>query len=239
MIADSLRAQIEQYAATFNSQNPLFTYASKGLLSVEHLTLYLANVRAVVAHTPIHLARALEAAQRRSDTHLATHFAERIREEDGHEEWAILDLATVSRDAKTARTDVLPSVRAQLAHIEATIDEDPTLYLAYILFAEYITVLVGPALLSMLEERCGIPRSAMSVVANHAELDVHHVQDALEKIDDLVGSPEKLPALRRVLGHSIHLFDRFCSDVVRSFPEADHVRIVPARRGSVRHVSAS
>lgn len=238
MIGDTLRVQVEDYAAQLGARNPLYGLASSGQLSREHVTLYLGNLRALVAHTPVHLARALHAARLRGDEPLAAHFEERIREEEGHEEWAVQDLAAVSRSAKNARTDVLPAMRSLLNFIESTIDEDPTLYLAYILFAEYITVLAGPAFLRILDERCGIPPTAMTVVAKHAELDVHHVQEALDKIDDLVAAPEKLPMLRRVLAQSIQSFEAFCADVARAFPQEDHVQLTAPRRVDA-HVSPS
>lgn len=237
MIGDALRAHIETYAASSKERNALFTSAAKGAMTAEHVTLYLANVRVVVGHTPVHLARAREAATLRKDYALAAHFDERIREEEGHEAWAVEDLAKVSRRAKEARTDVLDSTRSLLEYIEGVIDEDPTLYLAYILFTEYLIVLVGPAWLEMLEERCGIPRSAMTVIANHAELDKTHVQEALDKIDDLVAAPEKLPALKRVLEGSIAKFELFCEEVVNTLMGTSHV--APSARRIAAHVSPS
>ncbi len=237
MIGDALRARIETYAASSKERNALFTSAAKGTMTAEHVTLYLANVRALVAHTPLHLARAREAATIRKDYALAAHYDERIREEDGHEAWAVEDLAKVSQRAKNGRTDVLPSMRGMLEYIESVIDEDPTLYLAYIMFAEYLIVLVGPDWLDVLEERCGIPRSAMTVIAKHAELDKTHVQEALDKIDDLVAAPEKLPALRRVLEGSIAQFDRFCEELVNTPMGTSHV--APSARRIAAHATPS
>lgn len=87
-------------------------------------------------------------------------------------------------------------------------------------------MLLGPDWLDMLERRCGIPRAAMSVVGNHAELDRDHVRAALDEIDELVGAPEKLPALRRVLEQSIDHFERFCEDVVT---HDEHAEPTPRR----------
>ena len=41
--------------------------------------------------------------------------------------------------------------------------------MAYILFAEYFTVLLGPEWLAAIESGSGVPRSAVSVVAPHVE----------------------------------------------------------------------
>jgi hypothetical protein len=114
---------------------------------------------------------------------------------------------------------------AMIAFIERVIDEDPALYLAYILFAEYLVVLLGPQWLELLESRCGIPRTSMTVIGNHAELDREHVAEAFEVIDALVGDPQKLPAMRRVLRDTIACFEAFCRGVIEA---ADAELRVPA-----------
>ena len=114
------------------------------------------------------------------------------------------------------------------------IDDDPALYLAYILFAEQLVVILGPEWLELLEARCGIPRSSMTVIGNHAELDKEHVESALEEIDDLVGDPRKLPRMRDALRRSIGFFDRFCVEVTGEEHDADRTD-----REAAKHVSAA
>jgi pyrroloquinoline quinone (PQQ) biosynthesis protein C len=93
------------------------------------------------------------------------------------------------------------------------------------LFAEYLTVLLGPPWLALLEERCGIPQSSMTVIANHAEEDRHHVEEALDEIDALVADPRKLRRMREVLLDSCGHFDRFCEEVTAErVPESGEVR---------------
>lgn len=236
MLSDALRVHIEGFASAARSRNPLFTMAASGELEPAHLARYLADVRQLVHHTPLHLVRARDAALRRGDAPLAAHFARRLGEEDGHEAWALEDLGRIA-PLVSPRQATSGAMRALLGFIESTIDEDPALYLAYILFAEYLTVLLGPAWLALLEERCGIPRAGITVVANHAELDRDHVAAALEEIDALVADPSKLPRMRRVLDEAFVFYEGFCEEVATlatlDTPE------VPVERTSTIRVTAS
>lgn len=231
MLGDALRVHIEGFAAAGKANNPLFVRAASGELTPAHIGKYLSNIHQLVLHTPIHLQRARAEAKRRGDEALAAHFARRFSEEDGHDAWAERDLARVA-PLRPKRVDVCESMQALFTFIERTIDEDPALYLAYILFAEYLTVLVGPEWLDLLEERCGIPRASMTVVSNHAELDREHVATALEEIDALVGDPSKLPRLRSVLDETFAIYDRFCDEVTSD-------KEVPVERSSSVRVTAS
>ena len=211
MIAASLKDHIESYAARSRTENALFRGAEEGTLRPSHVALYLANVREIVLHTPVYLARARDVAERRGREDLAAHYARRLGEEVGHDQWAERDLRAL-RDAPRERP-ILPSTRALLAWLAEVIDEDPALYLAYILFAEYLVVLLGPDWLARLEACCGIPKGAMTVIGNHAELDRDHVATSLPEIDRLVDDPTRFPALRAVLERSIAHFETFSREV--------------------------
>jgi pyrroloquinoline quinone (PQQ) biosynthesis protein C len=235
MIANALRAQIAEYAAAMRRSNPIFYKAEDGTLTSGQIARYLANVHHLILHTPIYLDRARDRARALGDEPLAMHYQHKKGEEAGHEVWAERDIAQVSpRVAAPIRLDVAPAVRDLVAYLAAIIDEDPALYLAYILFVEQLTVLGGPEWLELLETRCGIPRTSMTVVGNHAELDREHVEEALEIIDDLVGDPRKLPRLREVIDQSSAYYDRFCAEVTETtHDDARQLRDAP------RHVSAA
>lgn len=217
MIGDALRVEIEKYAAKMRRSNPLFTKAEDGTLTPACMAHYLANVHYLVRHTPIHLERARKRAIDLQDVALAAHFAHKDEEERGHDAWAARDIERVSRTSEIVpRREPTQAMRDYVDFIASVIDEDPALYLSYILFAEYLIVLLGPEWLDLLETRCGIPRSSMTVIANHAELDKDHVEEALDEIDALVGDPTKLPRMREVLRDTIRHFERFCAEVTRT-----------------------
>jgi len=139
----------------------------------------------------------------------------KLSEEAGHDKWAEADLLTLNADP--GDRGVQPSIRELVDYIHNIIDREPILYLAYILFAEYLTVSVGPKWLHLLEEKCKVSSGAMSVVAKHIELDKFHVEEALDCIDDLVGDPAKLPLLREVLRASMAYFERFMTELANNY----------------------
>lgn len=236
MIGHALRAEIDRYAVEMRRSNPLFTKAEDGSLTSECIARYLANVHALITYTPTYLARARDRARAAGDDRLADHYQHKRAEEVGHDEWAENDFQRVSVQAvKRVERAAVPAITALIAYLADIIDEDPALYLAYILFTEQLIVLLGPEWLALLEDRCGIPRASMTVIANHAELDKEHVEEALEEIDDLVGDPHKLPRMREALLESISYFDRFCAEVT-DMEQYDDAR---TPRHSPTHVSAA
>jgi pyrroloquinoline quinone (PQQ) biosynthesis protein C len=235
MIGEALRAEIESYAATMRRSNPLFTNARNGTMTADTVARYLASIHYLVSYTPICLARARDRATVLGDDRLAAHYQLKRGEEAGHDAWAERDFERVSMQARRpVAREAMPAIRALIEFLARTIDEDPALYLAYILFTEHLTVLLGPEWLALLEEHCGIQRTSMTVVGNHVELDKAHVEHALEEIDDLVGDPRKLPRMREALRTSAAFFDEFCAQVTRGENED-----VCTSEESEKHVSAA
>lgn len=219
MIADALRQDIERYAYLMPTQNPVYVAAADGALTADHIRYHVQSARELVRHTPPHLARAIERSKAANRTELAEHFADKRAEEVGHDRWGDRDLKRLEERFETREdSSVSPAIRELIAFIERTIDDDPQRYLAYILFAEYLIVLLGPEWLALLEERCGIPASMVSIVGNHAELDREHAHEGFEAIDRLIGDPAMLEPMRDTLRDTIRLFDAFCADVANHAP---------------------
>ncbi|MFW6086438.1 MAG: hypothetical protein ACODAG_04475 [Myxococcota bacterium] len=214
MISGVLRNDIEAYVQEARATNPLYHRILDGSLEREKVGRYLVNVLHLLRHTPPYLERARQRARERGQRELADYFDQKLDEEVGHDQWAVSDIHHFTTVLNVRCRDVvMPSLASMLAYLGDVIDEDPTLYLAYILFAEYVTVLEGPALLELLEERCGIPQQCMSAIGNHVELDKEHVEEGLDAIDGLVGDPAYLSPMRRVLRQSIQYFDGFLAEV--------------------------
>jgi hypothetical protein len=215
MIADALRCEVEAYAAGMPRTNPLYYRAADGTLTPRHLTRYLASVHYLIAHTPMHLALAREGALARGDSQLADHFAHKLDEEQGHDAWAVRDFERMrAAAAAAARLEPCDAMRDLVDYVSGVIAREPRHYLSYILFAEYLIVLLGPKWLELLEERCSIPRTSMTVIDNHAELDREHTDEALDLIDTLVPDPRDLAPMRCVMQSTIERFERFCFEVL-------------------------
>ena len=214
MIAAALREDIENNARPCRQENPIFCKAADGTLRKATVTRYIANVHYLIQHTPEYLARARDRARAQGDQPLAEHYAHKLGEELGHDVWAERDLASLTRMAgATADVRVTSAMRRLVELVGRIIDEDPVLYLSYIAFAEYLIVILGPEWLALLEQRCGIPMSSMTVIGNHIELDREHAEEAFDRIDDLVGDPRRLRAMRQVLADTLALFDEYCMEL--------------------------
>ncbi len=213
MISDALRTDIERWAAG-RDDNPVFQLARVGRLTKAMVARYIANVTYMIRLTPTHLRRAQARARALGDTALVKHYEHKLEEEIGHAEWGEADLdALADSVSPSSRTVALPAIERLSQFIPRVIDEDPALYLCYLAFTEYITVLLGPELLSLIEERNGVPRSSMTVIDNHIELDREHAEEAWGVIDDLVGDPRKIGRMRSALAQMVEHFDAFCVEL--------------------------
>lgn len=215
MIGDALRVELEMYAATLEQENPLYVAAKRGAFTPEVASRYLVNVRHLIRHTSPHLERARARAFALGDRALAEHFGHKLAEEHDHDRWADEDLQRLgARFGTSGCADVVPALADLLRFLEATIDRDPFLYLAYMLFAEYVVAARGGEWLQVVQEVCGIPVGAMSVIAKHAELDRAHTDEGFETIDALVREPSMLGPMRATLLASREFFHRFCEELV-------------------------
>jgi hypothetical protein len=160
------------------------------------------------------LLRARDRALEMGKTELARHYHAKYEEELGHEAWAQNDLRALSESFNLdGEPRVLETVRSLVEHLENQVEEDPTLYLTYIVFTEYVTVLLGPELLKMCEERCGIARSSLTVVDHHVHLDIEHAEEQLQHIDEVVDDPRYLEPIRNALRTTMDYHWRFLRDI--------------------------
>jgi hypothetical protein len=212
MISNALRLEIERYAREVRVNNPLFTKATDGSLTPRHIAAYLENIKYLIAHNCQSIAIGRNSAREMGDERLAAHYARRLEEEQGHDAWADDDLAVLApRLASTPTGRILESVVELVTFVQSGARARPTALLAYLLFGEYLTVIIGPDWLRHLEDRCGV--ESMTVISKHVELDRHHVEEAFEEIDDLVADPAMLSPMLTMLHGAMARFDDFCAEV--------------------------
>lgn len=213
MIGNTLREEIEKFHERMSRENPLFVNARNGRLTPREVSVYLANILYLIQHTPVHLKLALQKATERESKPLVSFFKTKLKEEEGHDAWAENDLSSLVGAYDVAHpAELSPTMLSLVQYITDTINTDPTLYLAYIVLAEYFTVLIAPGWLSDLSTRCNIPSDMLSVVKNHAELDKDHVIDDLKIIDSLADTTYAT-VLRSVLQISMRHFEAFAAEI--------------------------
>ena len=108
---------------------------------------------------------------------------------------------------------VVPAIDELVTYLLDVIDARPVRYVAYILFVEYLTVLIGPEWINALADHCGIPRQAMSVISRHADLDKEHAAEGLHTLDALIGKQAGLHELRVTLSASMRYFSKFTQEI--------------------------
>ncbi|HKU38601.1 MAG TPA: hypothetical protein VJR89_10655, partial [Polyangiales bacterium] len=139
------------------------------------------------------------------------YFRGKAVEEKGHDSWASADLARLPA-ASSAGIEPAHAVRELVALQKSLIAQHPMCYAAYVLWAEYLTTLLGDEWLAALEA-AGYAREQLSAAAKHLDADREHVLRGFLDIEALwQGEPE--PAF--VLGaveRAAQVFRAFCDEI--------------------------
>lgn len=237
MIGRALRMDIEIYAGQVD-RNPVFIATAAGKMTRQMVARYVGGLHFMLCHSAACLVRARERSEELGDQRLADFFRQRLTDEIGHEVWAENDLRKLETKP-LPHEDVPAAAKAIIAMNEGFIEANPALWLAYIAFCEYFTVMKAPEWLVLLEERCGIPRAAMTAVGNHAELDREHAEEVFDFLDDAITDPRMLPAMRDALRQSIEKFEAYCAEATTPIPESSSINVTEAAADSTPHVSAA
>jgi hypothetical protein len=216
MLATELKLQVEKHLGRFRESNPLLLHARNGSLSHRQFVDYLNNLMYFFHHSVLHLDIARTRARELGNEAVVPFLEEKIREERGHDLWAKNDLRTTgSAQEGFDLGRVAPGTHRILAYSVDLIEREPELFLAYMFFHEYMTVIGGPELVADLETRCGIPREQITSITRHVDLDRHHVEEDLEEIEKVVArSPHKAPWLRATIDETAALADDFYGGMV-------------------------
>lgn len=214
MLTQALQREIEACAQRLHA-HPLLIAAQRGEVPPDTVAKYLSSVLFLVRHTPPHLGLAQKSAEQRGELALARFFRHKFGEEHGHDAWAESDLRELgSRFGASVGATGEPcrAILTLVGDLERAIRVAPASYLAYILFAEYITVLMGPVWVDALREHCGVPADALSVVSRHADLDREHVAECVSEFDALLAerdAPQAFATLSFAMSH----FEAFCDEL--------------------------
>lgn len=216
MFASKIKDRVDHHVKHMRDNNLLVRKARAGKIGQRELFDYLNNLMYFFHHTVIHLDIARIRALAVGQNEIVPFFDEKVGEETGHDQWARNDLranGSAQMDVDLGR--VAPATHRILAYSVDLIYRDPELFLAYMFFHEYVTVVGAPDFLSDLESQCGIPPERLTAVSWHADLDRHHIEDDLKEIEGLVArSPEKAEPLLDVVDETARFVDDFYAGMV-------------------------
>jgi hypothetical protein len=176
----------------------------------------------LTAHTPEHLTLAVTTARAQGHEQLALYFEEKRREEVGHDQWGAEDVAALKKRFQITQDqiEIVPEMQVLVASNQAMIIRDPFQYFIYVLYAEYFTVLAGPACVKAIEKNQQIPPGMMTIISKHAELDQHHIADWAKDSEKVGLNPSDCAAYRRVLDGIMDRYFLFCEALTRPYEKA-------------------
>ena len=193
-------------------RHPLAELARSGKLPSSAMAAYLESLRVLFGSAEHNLQTALERATQLQTPALAAYFERKLLEEVGHDRWAADDLRKLPGVAKRELSAVPSALR--LIELQRTlIAEHPLCYVAYILWTEYFSVLVGDSWLDALETS-GYARSQVTAIAKHIEADREHAAAVLREIDTLWQGDPPLVSMVRAVEQACCTFESFCAEVL-------------------------
>lgn len=203
-----VKNEIESLTNSFLKENPFVRNVRTGDLTKDQISRYLQNLLYSISHTPPHLALARDSAANKGFKKLSEFMEEKRLEEIGHDEWAKSDIRAIKGGGAGSLPGSLTKNVQDLVHLAESLSKNnPDTYLAYLTYLEYFTVLTAPEFMDCLESKYGIPRTSMSVVAQHGELDKEHAQDNWNAIDQFIDSDDKFRSFLKTTRQVAQLID--------------------------------
>jgi hypothetical protein len=219
-----VKSSIDKWAFRLRTESPLMLAAARGDIGPRALALYLESLRYVFIHPQANILAAARRADALGLSELAAYFRDKAGEEHGHEHWAENDLQQLPTQAVRG-VEPAAACRALVALQGALIDQHPLCFLAYTVWAEYLTASLGDEWLRLLAN-CGYERNAVSAVAKHLEADMSHAFEGFDALDRLwLGVPAASEILAGV-ELAEHGFETFCAEICETErPSAGDVRL--------------
>jgi hypothetical protein len=210
-LSTQLKQQIEDWSSQLLNTSPLLSLARRGELSPAALASYLGSLRHLFESSERNLRRAAVRARELGQAELATHLARKASEEQGHSRWAQDDLSSLPERARAHGAPAAELLRL-VALQERLIERHPICFVAYALWAEYFTVLVGEEWLTALAQS-GFARGQLSAVARHLDADREHAATGLAVIDALWTGDPPVREITAGVCEACHTFERFCQEI--------------------------
>jgi hypothetical protein len=212
--ADALKLTIERWADSVRS-SVMKRLAEHERLSPRLVARYLESLRYLFAHSPRNLAQAAEGSRRLGLAALAEYFDAKAREESGHDAWAQADLEKLAAHVR-ADLHPTPAIVELVEYQSSLITRHPMYYFAYVLWAEYMTVLIGDEWLAILSD-CGYTRTQISALSKHVDADRDHAPRGFDELERLWAEADQPPLTELVCAveQAGSLFMDFCHEIER------------------------
>ncbi len=212
-ITSGLEACWRETSDRFHTSPPMALLRSGGF----GLAHYKAYLRQVFHHTREHpqLLSLAASRLRGSDRGLVGRLLQHALEEFGHDQWALKDLAALGEDVSAIPFEnPLPETVAlhAFAHFQIT-ERNPVAHLGYLYFLELMPATCGPAYLEMLSQ-AGVPRAAMSFLAEHVKVDQDHTCALQDYAQVLIYDEADLEAVRFAMRATGRLYEAFLGAVI-------------------------
>jgi hypothetical protein len=210
-LATQLQMSIEDWADDLRRRSQISAFAKSGKLTPRAVALYLESLRYLLRNSQLNLLLAADTSKQLGCMELSAYFNRKAGEERGHEHWAIDDLERLP-DAATAGVRPATAIVSLVELQRTLIAEHPVCFVAYALWAEYFTVLLGDEWLEALAT-CGFERTQISAITKHLDADREHAARGFGEIDRLwEGQPDRTLIVAAV-ERAGRIFEEFCDEI--------------------------
>jgi pyrroloquinoline quinone (PQQ) biosynthesis protein C len=193
---------------------PAIARALQGDISLSSYVAFLSQAYHHVKHT-VPLLMATGAALPERHAWLRQAIAQYIREEIGHEEWILGDIAACGADPEAVRRsepdrpcELLVAYAYDVVH-----RRNPLGFFGMVHVLEGTSARIASRAAGVLQAKLGLPRAAFTYLTTHGSLDLDHVdffRSVVDRIDD--------PADQRWVIHCAKTFFDLYGDVFRGLP---------------------
>lgn len=188
-LIDIVNYEMQTRSDRFWNSHTFFCRLRAGQVSQNQIASYLFKLGELVKQTPAHLAVAIRTCQGTDQNELGAHLEQKLREETGHEQWALNDIKSLQFQATLDQNGPRSTaVRAFVEWIFEQAASNMLIYNSYIYSVESITVYLGPRVLALMEAKAGVNRDQASVIAHHVELDVQHTAEMIPWMERLMNN---------------------------------------------------
>ena len=215
LLSQSLKKRVDFYCDQFKLNSILFKMGRERKINFYHAASYVINLE----HLFFNNANDIQEAAKHyaHDQRLAAYFYEKWNEEKGHDGWARADWVRMSKEKNLlSKPHVLTEMLELTSFLRETMLKSPYEYIAYMFAAEYMTPILGPIWMEILDSNLGIKNSQVTALTKHIELDAGHAMEVGEFLDSLRLSPKVSSELLVFIDNLFEKYNNFFSALALS-----------------------